>query len=218
MAYYRDPNYYSEADMKKQGFSEDAKAEQRVSNWYIRIGHYAKTNCVQFRKMVEHWAESFQFPSPGVPTMTMLHLLRLARENGICSDTLRDFARAEEDLLERIPGFVSPAAVPFNTEKKNELCLAALKARAERREKKMYAELSKTSGRAAAAQRRSSDKAAWNEAVKKGRAENEAKIATTRNKLEALGYQADPVALQRNADKLEFELMLDHYIQRIDRK
>jgi hypothetical protein len=82
----------------------------------------------------------------------------------------------------------------------------------------MYAELSKTSGRAAAAQRRSSDKAAWNEAVKKGRAENEAKIATTRNKLEALGYQADPVALQRNADKLEFELMLDHYIQRIDRK
>jgi hypothetical protein len=33
-----------------------------------------------------------------------------------------------------------------------------------------------------------------------------------------LGYQADPVALQRNANKLEFELMLGHYIQRIDRK
>ena len=134
MAYYRHPDYCSETDMKKQGFSEDEKAEQRVSNWYIRIRHYATTNCIQFRKMVDDWAESFQFPSPGVPTMTMLHLLRLARENGICSDTLRDFARAEEDLLERIPGFVSPAAVAAALVEKTHEEVKKPKTRAERRE------------------------------------------------------------------------------------
>ena len=68
--------------------------------------------------MVDEWAESFQFPSSGVHTMQMLHILKLARENGIRSDTLSEFARAEEELIERTPNFVSPAAVKFNVERK----------------------------------------------------------------------------------------------------
>ena len=125
MAYYKNEEYRSEVEMKRQGMCEADKAAQRELNWDIRLEYYAKNsdvlkNSVQFRKMVENWAESFDFPSPGVPTMKMLHILKLARENGILSDTLREFARAEEDLLEERPSFVSPAAVPFNTEKKKQ--------------------------------------------------------------------------------------------------
>lgn len=116
MAYYKHENYFSEKEMA--GWSEERKAVQRELNWDIRLEHYAVSNRLQFRKMVEKWAESFDFPSPGVPTMKMLHILKLARLNGILSDTICEFARAEEDLLAMRPGFISPAAVPFNTEKK----------------------------------------------------------------------------------------------------
>ena len=136
---------------------EADKAAQRELNWDIRLEYYATKsgvlkNCVQFRQMVDKWAESFDFPSPGVPTMKMLHILKLARENGILSDTIREFTRAEEDLLEKRPGFVSPAAVPFNHEKRNKNCIAALKARVEKREKKAAAVLARAAGKVAAAE------------------------------------------------------------------
>jgi hypothetical protein len=214
MAYYRNQDYCSEADMKKQGWSEIEKAEQREKNWDIRLEHYAKNNrvlknCVQFRKMVDEWAESFQFPSSGVPTMKMLHILKIARENGLRSDTLSEFARAEEELLERIPGFVSPAAVKFNVERKNELCLAALKARAEKRERKVAAILSKTAGRTSARDFRDSVKERWAEAERKGHEAVEAKVAALPAKLS--GDRAAEVAA-----KLVFEMYLDIYVERIN--
>ena len=47
--------------------------------------------------MVEKWCESFETHSGGVPSMTMLWMLNLAaRENGIRSDRLCDFARMSE--------------------------------------------------------------------------------------------------------------------------
>lgn len=214
MSYYRNQDYRSEADMKNMGWSEIEKAEQRDRNWNIRLRHYANNsrvlkNCVQFRKMVDEWAKRFQFPSSGVPTMQMLNILKLARENGIRSDTLSEFARAEEELLERIPGFVSPAAVKFNVEKKNELCLAALKARAERRERKVAAILNKTAGRTSARDYRDSIKERWAEAERKGHEAVEAKVAALQAKLS--GDRAAEAAA-----KLVFEMYLDIYAERIN--
>ena len=214
MAYYRNNDYCSEAEMKKQGWSDIEKAEQREKNWNIRLTHYAKNskvlkNCVQFRKMVDEWAESFQFPSSGVPTMQMLHILKLARENGIRSDTLSEFARAEEELIERTPNFVSPAAVKFNVEKKNEKCLAALKARAEKRERKVAAILSKTAGRTSARDYRDSIKERWAEAERKGHEAVEAKVAALQAKLS--GDRAAEAAA-----RLVFEMYLDIYVERIN--
>lgn len=214
MSYYRNKDYLSEAEMKKQGWSEIEKAEQRDKNWNIRLTHYAKNsqvlkNCVQFRKMVDEWAESFQFPSSGVPTMQMLHILKLARENGIRSDTLSEFARAEQELIERTPDFVSPAAVKFNVEKKNEKCLAALKVRAEKRERKVAAILSKTAGRTSARDYRDSIKERWAEAERKGHEAVEAKVAALQAKLS--GDRTEEVAA-----KLVFEMYLDIYVERIN--
>ena len=216
MAYYRNEDYCSEAEMKKQGWSEIEKAEQRDRNWDIRLRHYAKNsrvlkNCVQFRKMVDEWAESFQFPSSGVPTMQMLHILKVARENGIRSDTLSEFARAEEELLKRIPGFVSPAAVKFNVEKKNELCLAALKARAEKRERKVSAILSKTSGRTSARDYRDGVNERWAEAERKGLEAVEAKVAAQQAKL-----NGDQAAICELKARFVFEMYLDIYVERIN--
>jgi hypothetical protein len=207
MAYYNNPDYCSEADMKKQGWSEMEKVEQREKNWDIRLHHYAKNNRVLFRKMVDDWADSFNFPSSGVPTMKMLHILKLARENGILSDTITEFARAEEELLHRIPGFVSPAAVKFNVEKKNELCLAALKARAEKRERKVAAILRKTAGITSAKEFRASVKQRWEEAEKKGHQAVQAKVA-------AEHFIGDRAA--EAAAKLVFEMYLDIYVDRIN--
>jgi hypothetical protein len=96
MAYYKNEEYRSETEMKRQCMSEEEKAAQRELNWDIRIEHYAVKNRLQFRKMVDDWAARFDFPSPGAPTMKMLHILKLARQNGILSDTIGEFARAEE--------------------------------------------------------------------------------------------------------------------------
>lgn len=215
MAYYKHENYFSEKEMA--GWSEERKAVQRELNWDIRLEHYAVSNRLQFRKMVEKWAESFDFPSPGVPTMKMLHILKLARLNGILSDTICEFARAEEDLLAMRPGFISPAAVPFNTEKKNENCIAALKARVEKREKKALAVLSRTAGRAAAAERRAADQAAWELAMKKGREEIEQKVAAARKAMGLRKNEANPASICAMISKLEFEMSVELYAQRMSK-
>ena len=215
MAYYKNEEYRSETEMKRQGMSEEEKAAQRELNWDIRIEHYAVNNRLQFRKMVEKWAESFDFPSPGVPTMKMLHILKLARQNGILSDTINEFARAEEKLLEKRPGFVSPAAVPFNTEKKNENCLAALKARVEKREKKAAAMLARTAGKAAAAEKRASDEAAWAAAAKKGREAIAKAVAGARKAMGVRKNEPNPASICTLISKWEFELSVDLYAQRL---
>lgn len=217
MAYYKNKEYCSESEMKRQGMCEEDKALQRELNWDIRIEHYAVNNRAQFRKMVENWAESFDFPSPGVPTMKMLHILKLARQNGILSDTIREFARAEEDLLEERPGFVSPAAVPFNTEKKNENCIAALKARVEKREKKASAVLARAAGKVAAAEKRAADDAAWQSAVRKGREVIEKKIATARKAMGVRKNEANPPSINSMISQWEFEMNVELYAQRMSK-
>jgi hypothetical protein len=220
MAYYKNEEYRSEAEMKRQGMSESEKAAQRELNWDIRIEHYAKNshvlkNCVQFRKMVDNWAESFDFPSPGVPTMKMLHILKLARQNGIRSDMLSQFARAEEDLLEQRPDFTSPAAVPFNTEKKNMLCIAAMKARVERREKKAAAVLARTAGKAAAAEKRAADEAEWQSAVRKGREVIDKKTASARKAMGVRKNEANPASICSMISQWEFEMNVELYAKRM---
>lgn len=216
MAYYRHPDYCSESEMKKQGWREDEKAEQRERNWDIRLDHYANNshvlkNCVQFRKMVDDWAESFQFPSPGVPTMKMLRILKLSRENGILSETLTEFNFAEKELLHNNPNFVSPAAaVKFNTEKHHQLCLASIKARAEKRERNVASILIKKLGRDAAKEYRASVKAAWEESVSKGHEQVEAKIA------EARKNDASEDAISVMKKKLVHDMMFDLYIDRVN--
>ena len=222
MAYYRHPDYCSESEMKKQGWREDEKAEQRERNWDIRLDHYAKNshvlkNCVQFRKMVDDWAESFRFPSPGVPTMKMLRILKLARENGIRSDMLSEFARAEQDILEKYPDFVSPAAVPFNTEKKNKLCIAALKARAEKREKKAAAAVARAAGKVAAAEKRAADEAAWQSALKKGREVIEKKTASARKAMGVRKNEANPPSICNMISQWEFEMNVELYAMRLSK-
>lgn len=217
MAYYKNEEYRSETEMKRQGMSEEEKAAQRELNWDIRIEHYAMKNRVQFRKMVDEWAARFDFPSPGVPTMKMLHILKLARQNGILSDTICEFARAEKDLLEKRPGFTSPAAVPFNTDKKNENCIAALKARVEKREKKAAAVLARTAGKAAAAEKRASDQAAWDEAAKKGREAIEKAVAGARKAMGVRKNEANPASICTLISKWEFELSVDLYAQRMSK-
>jgi len=222
MAYYKNEEYRSEAEMKRQGMSEADKAAQRELNWDIRIEHYAKNsnvlkNCAQFRKMVDNWAESFDFPSPGVPTMKMLYILKLARQNGIRSDTLGQFARAEEDLLEKRRGFKSPAAVPFNTEKYKENCISALKARVEKREKKAAAVLARSAGKAAAAERRAADQAAWDQAVKKGREAIEKKVAAARKAMGVRKNEANPASICTMISKWEFDMSVELYAQRMSK-
>ena len=127
MAYYKNENYRSEAEMKREeGMSDADKAAQRELNWDIRLEHYAVKNPGQFVKMTDEWAKSFGFPSPGVPTMKLLYILKLARQNGIASNTIIQFAGAEERLLKERPGFASPAAVPFNGDKYDANCRAAV--------------------------------------------------------------------------------------------
>lgn len=212
MAYYKHENYFSETDMTLNGWSEERKAGQRELNWGIRLEHYAKNsanlkNCVQFRKMVDSWAESFKFPSPGMPTMTMLWILKLARENGIVSDTLREFQVAEEDLLKKKPGFVSVAAVPFNEEKRRKLALAALKAHVERCEKRAAAKMGVKIG---AAERVVAD-AAHAECVKNGREGIAKKSAAMRKSA------CNPEAIHQKISQWEHELQVEMYYNRLMR-
>lgn len=127
MAYYKNEEYCSETEMKRQGMSEEEMDAQRELNWDIRLKYYAVKNPAQFVKMTDEWAGRFGFPSSGVPTMKMLHILKLARQNGIASNTIIRFAGAEERLLEKCPGFVSPADVPFNSAKYRANCRATVK-------------------------------------------------------------------------------------------
>jgi hypothetical protein len=217
MAYYKNEEYRSETEMKRQGMCEEEKAVQRELNWDIRIEHYAVHDRLQFRKMVEKWAESFDFPSPGVPTMKMLHILKLARQNGILSDMIGQFVRAEEDLLERLPGFTSPATVPFNTEKYKENCISALKARVEKREKKAAAVLARASGKVAAAERRAADQAAWDQAVKKGREAIEKKVAAARKAMGVRKNEANPASICTMISKWEFDMSVELYAQRMSK-
>jgi len=217
MAYYKNEEYRSEVEMKREGMSEADKAAQRELNWDIRIEHYAVNNRLQFRKMVEKWAESFDFPSPGVPTMKMLHILKLARQNGILSDTICEFARAEEALLEKRPGFTSPAAVPFNTEKKNANCIAALKARVEKREKKATAVLARAAGKVAAAEKRAADEAEWQSAVRKGRESIEKKVASARKAMGVRKNEANPASICGMISRWEFEMNVELYALRLSK-
>ena len=212
MAYYKNPDYCSETEMKKQGWSECEKVEQRERNWDIRLEHYAKhsdvlKNRAQFRQMVDKWAESFSFPSPGVPTMKMLHILKLSRENGIVSETLTNFHYAEKELLRKNPQFVSPATdIKFNTEKYHQLCLVSIKAVAEKRERNVAAILTKKLGRGAARERRAAVQAAWEEALRKGREALEAKIEAARKE--------HPDTITELKKKWEHDMMFDLYTDR----
>ena len=126
MAYYKHENYFSENDMK--GWGEERTAAQRELNWDLRLEHYAVSKQAMFVKMVDEWAARFSFPYAGVSTMKMLYILKLARQNGIVTNTILRFCSVEEHLLEKCPSFSSPAAVTFNTEKYRVNCRAKIAA------------------------------------------------------------------------------------------
>ena len=221
MAYYTQAGYMTETEMKKQGKNETEKAKQRELNFTIRLEHYAKNNSLQFRKMVEDWADARDFDCENPPadesTMTMLHMLKLARENGILSGTISEFSRAELTLKDQFPHFISPAAVPFNTEKRNINCIAALKARVEKREKKAAAVLARAAGRAAAAEKRAADEAAWQTAVRKGREAIEKKTASARKAMGVRKNEPNPDSIGRLISQWEFEMNVELYAMRLSK-
>ena len=207
MAYYNDAKYFKESDMN--GWSEERKAGQRELNWRIRLEHYATNshvlkNCVQFRKMVEKWCESFETHSGGVPSMTMVWMLNLARENGIRSDRLCEFARMSE--------FGGHTAVKINVEKQRNLALCALKARAEKRERNVAAILGETVGKGAAKERRAGVKIAWTDAVRKGMEVVDAKVAAEARRTGGANLEA----IEELKKKLMHEMMVDAYVERIN--
>ena len=72
--YYHHEDYVSEKDMR--GWNKDDKAEQREINWDIRLEYYAgRHNTKQFVKMLEKWYDDYE---GSVPTMTMIHYVRIA--------------------------------------------------------------------------------------------------------------------------------------------
>ena len=219
MAYYRQPNYMAEAEMKKQGKNETEKAKQRALNFNIRLEHYAKSNSLQFRKMVEEWAEERNFDCENPPadesTMTMLYMLKLARDNGILSGTIGEFSRAELTLKERFPQFISPAAVPFNQEQRNKSCLAALKARVAKREKKAAAMLARAAGKAAAAEKRAYIQAEWELAQQKGREEIEKKTAAARKAMGVRKNEANPASIRQMIERWEMDMAVALYTARM---
>jgi hypothetical protein len=220
MAYYNQAGYKTEAQMKKEGKSETEKAKQRELNFNIRLEHYAKNNSLQFRKMVDEWAETHDFDCENPPTdestMTMLHMLKLARENGILSGTISEFSRAELTLKDQFPKFISPAAVPFNQEKRNKSCLAALKARVAKREKNAAAVLARTSGKAAAAEKRAADKAAWDLAERNGREEIEKKTAAARKAMGVRKNEPNPASIRKLISQWEMDLTVALYAARMN--
>ena len=210
----------TEAEMKKQGKNETEKAKQRALNFTVRLAHYAKSNSLQFRKMVEEWAEERNFDCENPPadesTMTMLYMLKLARENGILSGTIGEFSRAELTLKERFPDFISPAAVPFNQEQRNKSCLAALKARVAKREKKAASVLARTAGKAAAAEKRAADKAAWDLAVRKGHEEIKKKTASARKAMGVRKNEANPASIRQMISQWEMDMTVALYAARMN--
>ena len=219
MAYYKQAGYKTEAEMKKQGKNETEKAKQRELNFTIRLEHYAKHNRIQFRKMVDEWAEACDFDCENPPadesTMKMLHMLKLARENGILSAWIGEFSRAEMTLKERFPHFISPAAVPFNHEEKNKSCIAALKARVSKREKKATAILARTAGKAAAAEKRAAIQSEWDLAVRKGREEIEKKTASARKTMGVRKNEANPDSIRQMISRWENDMIVALYADRL---
>ena len=220
MAYYNQAGYKTEAQMKKEGKNETEKAKQRELNFNIRLEHYAKNNSLQFKKMVDEWTETHDFDCENPPadesTMTMLYMLKLARENGILSGTISEFSRAELTLKDRFPLFISPAPVPINQEKRNKNCLAALKARVAKREKKAAAVLARTAGKAAAAEKRASDQAAWDLAMRNGREEIEKKTAAARKAMGVRKNEPNPASICQLISQWEMDLTVSLYAARMN--
>ena len=220
MAYYKQAGYMTEAEMKKQGKNETEKMKQRELNFTIRLEHYAKNNSLQFRKMVEEWVEARNFDCENPPadesTMTMLYMLKLARENGILSGTISEFSRAELTLKDQFPNFISPAAVPFNQEKRNKNCLAALKARVAKCEKKQAAVFARYSGKAAAAEKRALNKAAWDLALRNGREEIEKKTAAARKAMGVRKNEPNPASIRQMIERWEMDMTVALYTARMN--
>ena len=220
MAYYKQAGYKTEAQMKKECKNDTEMAMQREMNFNIRLQHYAKNNTLQFLKMVEEWAEAHNFdcenPPANVSTMTMLYMLKLSRENGILSDTIIEFSRAELTLQERFPLFISPADVPFNEEKRNQNCVAALKSRVSKRDKKAAAVLARAAGKVAAAEKRAADKAAWDLAEQKGREEIEKKTAAARKAMGVRKNEENPISIRQMISQWEMDRIVALYTARMN--
>ena len=219
MAYYRQTGYMTESEMTSQGKSAAEKTIQRELNWNIRLEHYATKNRIQFRKMIAEWADACNFDCENPPadnsTMKMLYILKLARANGILSDTINGFSRAELTIKERFPQFISPAAAPFNEEERKKSCIAALKARLSKRDKKAAAILARTAGKAAAAEKRAADKAAWDLALRNGRDEIAKKTAIARKAMGVRKNEKNPASISTMISKWEHEMFVDLYATRL---
>jgi len=220
MAYYNQAGYKTEAQMKKEGKNETEKAKQRELNFNIRLEHYAKNNSLQFKKMVDEWTETHDFDCENPPadesTMTMLYMLKLSRENGILCDTIGDFSRAEMTLKEQFPRFISPADVPFNQTKRNECCIAALKARVAKCEKKAASSLARAAGKAAAAEKRAYIQAEWELAQQKGRDEIAKKTAAARKAMGVRKNEPNPASIRQMIERWEMDMTVALYTARMN--
>jgi hypothetical protein len=67
--YYDQDDYISERAMRKLGYSENEKIEQRDMNWWLKVSFYVEHNKPQaFINIVEKW---YNANDGRVPTMTM---------------------------------------------------------------------------------------------------------------------------------------------------
>ena len=109
----------------------------------------------------------------------------------------------------------SPAAVPFNQEKRNKSCIAALKARVAKREKKAASVLARAAGKAAAAEKRAYIQAEWDTAVRKGREEIEKKTASARKAMGVRKNEANPASICQMIERWEMDMAVALYAARM---
>jgi len=170
--------------------------------------------------MVEEWAETRDFDCENPPTdestMTMLYMLKLARDNGILSGTISEFSRAELTLKDRFPHFISPAVVPFDQEKRNKSSVAALKARVSKRENNAAAMLARTVGKVAAAEKRAAIQAEWELAQQKGREEIAKKTAAARKAMGVRKNEPNTAPICQMISQWEMDLNLALYTARMN--
>ena len=117
--------------------------------------------------------------------------------------------------MQRCSGALRPAALPFNQEEKNKSCIAALKARVSKREKKAAAILARTAGKAAAAEKRAAIQSEWDLAVRKGREEIEKKTASARKAMGVRKNDANPDSIRQMISRWENDMIVALYADRL---
>jgi hypothetical protein len=75
--------------------------------------------------------------------------------------------------------------------------------------------LARTSGKAAAAEKRAADKAAWDLAMQKGREEIEKKTAAARKAMGVRKNEANPASIRQMIERWEMDMAVALYAERM---